>query len=143
MRVTRLIALCMLLGALTARADDAADAKAQARRDVDAGLAAQAAGHYDDAIKLYKRAYVAIPHPEILFDLAQASPLKGDLDAAVDYYKRYLAAEPAGRGASDAQRWIADLGKRIADRKAEARKADAARKAEAAREAEAARQAEA
>jgi hypothetical protein len=109
MRVATLIGVVLVLAAPAARADDRKD---QARRDVAAGLAAQGAGHYDEAIALYKRAYEAIPHPELLFNLGQACRLKGDAEAALGYYRRYLAAEPNGRAAGDAQRWIDALGKR-------------------------------
>jgi tetratricopeptide (TPR) repeat protein len=145
MRLPKLIVVCLLAGSLAARADDL---KEQARRDVDAALTAQSAGQYDEAIALYKKAYAAIPHPEILFNLGQAYRLKGDVDTALDYYRRYLAAEPSGRAAGDASRWVTELGKRKReqDRKAEeARKADEARKArraEEGRRAEEARKAE-
>src|SRR5262245_57508804 len=127
MRLPKLIVVLLLLGSLAARADDLKD---QARRDVSAGMTAQTAGHYDEAIALYKKAYAAIPHPEILFNLGQAYRLKGDAETALDYYRRYLAAEPSGRAAGDANRWVTELGKQIADRKREQdRKAADARKA--------------
>src|ERR1044071_6487168 len=137
MRLPKLIVVLLLLGSLAARADDLKD---QARRDVSAGIAAQSGGHYDEAIALYKKAYAAIPHPEILFNLGQADRLEGDAETALDYYRRYLAAEPNGRAAGDANRWVTELGKRLADRKREqdrkvkeaARKADAASKVDTA-----------
>src|SRR5262249_4158138 len=105
--------------------------KDQAKRDVKAGLAAQAAGKYDDAIALYKKAYDAVPHPELLFDLGQAYRLKGDFESALVYYRRYLAVAPNGRGAKDAIKWVAQLDKKVKE-EAE-RKAEEARKAEQAR----------
>ena len=127
MRLPQLIMVLLLIGTLAARADDL---KEQAKRDVSAGIAAQSGGHYDEAIALYKKAYAAIPHPEILFNLGQAYRLKGDAETALDYYRRYLAAEPNGRAAGDANRWVTELDKRIADRKREQdRKAADARKA--------------
>jgi hypothetical protein len=97
--------------AAPARGDELTD---QAKRDVAAGLAAQSAGNYDEAIALYKKAFDAIPHPEILFDLGQAYRLKGDAETALGYYRRYLAVAPSGRVARDARRWIAELSKRVA-----------------------------
>jgi len=120
--------------------------KDQAKRDVSAGLAAQGAGHYDEAIALYNKAYEAVPHPEILFDLGQAYRLKGDAETALGYYRRYLAVEPKGRVAADAKRWMAELEKLIKDeapRKAAERAAAEAAREQAEREAEAARQARA
>jgi len=125
--------------------------KDQAKRDVSAGLVAQGAGRYDEAIALYNKAYEAVPHPEILFDLGQAYRLKGEAETALGYYRRYLAVEPNGRVAADAKRWMAELEKIVKEQApkkaaeraaAEARAAEAARK-EAERKAEEARQDEA
>jgi len=111
-----LVVLALLAGLAPARAraDDLTD---RARRDVTAGLAAQSAGRYDEAIALYKKAFDAIPHPEILFDLGQAYRLKGDADTALGYYRRYLAVAPNGRVARDARHWVAELTRQIADNK--------------------------
>jgi tetratricopeptide (TPR) repeat protein len=136
------ILVVLVLGwfAASATADTLKD---QARRDVTAGLAAQSEGRYDDAIALYKRAYEAVPHPEILFDLAQAYRLKGDPETALGLYQRYLAVEPRGRVAADARRWAAELDKVVAQHRADAaRKAEATRKADEASKAEHARRAE-
>lgn len=108
-------ALVLALAAATATADDLT---AQARRDVEAGLAAQSAGRYDDAIARYKTAFASVPHPEILFNLGQAHRLKGELEAALSYYQQYLSVEPNGRVASDAKRWSAELERTIAAHKA-------------------------
>jgi len=110
--------------ALSAGADTL---KEQAKKDVIAGLEAQNAGRYDEAIALYKKAYDAVPHPEILFNLAQAYRLKGDADNALDHYQRYLRVEPDGRVAADATRWVAVLEKRVAQRKTGAAKTSTAK----------------
>jgi hypothetical protein len=109
--VTVSLLLLVWLAAPPARGDELTD---QAKRDVAAGLAAQSAGNYDEAIALYKKAFDAVPHPEILFDLGQAYRLKGDAETALGYYRRYLAVAPSGRVARDARRWIAELSKRVA-----------------------------
>ncbi len=116
----RLVALTLVFFAVTAHADDRREL---AKRNVDAGLAAQAAGKYDDAIALYKQAYDVVPHPEILFDLAQAYRLKGELETALEYYMKYLAAEPNGRVSKDAARWAGELEKQVAAKKAAAQQA--------------------
>src|SRR5688500_8068804 len=85
--------------------------KEQAKKAVAAGLDAQNAGRYDEAIAHYRKAYDAVPHHEILFNLAQAYRLKGDPETALGYYQRYLLVEPKGRVAADAKKWIAALEK--------------------------------
>jgi hypothetical protein len=116
--------------------------KEQAKKAVAAGLEAQSAGRYDEAIGFYRQAYDAVPHPELLFNLAQAYRLKGDPETALGMYQRYLAIEPKGRVAADARRWVAELEKSVAQRRADAAKADEARKIDDARKAEEARRAE-
>src|SRR2546421_3189699 len=111
-----LLAVAVIMAiAVPARADEI---KEQAKRDVAAGLAAQQDGKYDDAIALYKKAYDAVPHPEILFDLGQAYRLKGDTATAIGYYRRYLSVEPNGRVAKDAERYMAQLEKAQAEEEA-------------------------
>lgn len=114
--MVRLAALALALAVMAliagpARADELTD---QAKRDVTAGLAAQKAGQYDEAIALYKKAFDEVPHPEILFDLGQAYRLKGEPEIALGYYRRYLAVEPGGRAARDARHWVTELRKQLA-----------------------------
>ncbi|MEO8704570.1 MAG: tetratricopeptide repeat protein [Kofleriaceae bacterium] len=122
----RIVLVTMLVFAGTAFADAVKD---QAKRDVAAGIAAQAAGDYAAAIALYQKAYDAVPHPELQFNLGQAYRLKGDdPEAALACYRRYLAVEPRGRLAAEAARRIAELEPIAAAHAAEqARRADAAR----------------
>jgi iron complex outermembrane receptor protein len=101
----------MLMAVRPARADERKD---RAKAAVEAGLAAQAAGHYDEAIARYQEAYDAVPHPEILFDLAQAYRLAGKLQTARDDYERYLAIDPDGRVSKDAAHWVAELDAQLA-----------------------------
>jgi tetratricopeptide (TPR) repeat protein len=112
----RLAILVLFFAIAPAYADDR---KEHAKRAVNAGLAAQAAGRYDEAIADYKEAYDIVPHPELLFDLGQAYRLKDAAEIAVEYYDRYLAVEPDGRVAKDARRWIAELAPVVQARKAE------------------------
>ncbi|HEY0993098.1 MAG TPA: tetratricopeptide repeat protein, partial [Kofleriaceae bacterium] len=100
--------------------------KEQAKKAVVAGLEAQSAGRYDEAIAYYRKAYDAVPHAEILFNLAQAYRLKGDAETALGLYQRYLLVEPRGRVAADARKWVAALERVVAERKTDA-KTDAAK----------------
>lgn len=151
-----IMAVCLCATSI-AHADER---KELAKKEVAAGIAAQQAGKFDEAIAHYNKAYQAVPHPEILFDLGQAYRLKGEPEAAIDAYERYLSVEPSGRAAPEANRLVAELKKQIEARKVgppnandaraaeearraeELRRADDARKAEDARSAEDARRAE-
>jgi tetratricopeptide (TPR) repeat protein len=98
---------------------DQEDRRDQALRDVDAALAAQAKGAYDEAIKFYTHAYDLAQQPEVQFDLGEVYRLKGDLDKAYDSYMKYLEAEPNGRMSKDAAHWAGELEKQMAARKGE------------------------
>jgi tetratricopeptide (TPR) repeat protein len=125
------------------------DRKQVARQYTEAGLAAAKLGDYDTAINFYQKAYQLLPHPTLIFNIAEAQRLAGRIDLALSLYRRYLSDAPAGPQAQDARDRIAEIEARKAD---DARKIDAARKEEddrraAARKAEedrtaAARQAE-
>src|ERR1041384_6239867 len=73
--------------ATTARAEPAPKSKVQAAKTyVDAGLVAQKAGDYDTAIQLFTKAYELVPHPVLLFNMAQAHRLAGRIDRALTLY---------------------------------------------------------
>ncbi|HEX3480615.1 MAG TPA: hypothetical protein VHT91_36610 [Kofleriaceae bacterium] len=93
----------------TTSAPDPAAAKL-AKQYVDAGLAAQDAHDYDTAITLYSRAYRLVPHPLLIFNLAQAHRLAGHADKALVLYRRYLDEDPEGAQATIARSFVAELG---------------------------------
>lgn len=80
-----------------------------AKQYVDAGLAAQEAHDYDTAIALYSRAYQLVPHPLLIFNLAQAHRLAGHPDEALVLYQQYLAKGPSGAQATIARGLVAAL----------------------------------
>jgi iron complex outermembrane receptor protein len=86
-----------------------------AKQYVDAGLAAQNARDYDTAITLYTKAYELVPHPLLLFNLAQAHRLAGRDDQALPLYEKYLAEEPGGAQAPIAQELVAELRARASE----------------------------
>src|SRR5262249_54217758 len=49
----------------------AADKTKVAKQYVDAGLAAQGTGDYDTALTMYSKAYQLVPHPLLIFNMAQ------------------------------------------------------------------------
>jgi tetratricopeptide (TPR) repeat protein len=80
-----------------------------ARSYVDAGLAAQKSGDYDTAIMLYKKAYELVPHPVLLFNMAQAHRLAGHAEQALALYRKYLKEDPHGAEARTARELVAEL----------------------------------
>jgi tetratricopeptide (TPR) repeat protein len=101
-----------------------------AKEYVKAGLAAQAAGNYGAAVRNFAKAYEQVPHKILLFNIAQAHRLAGQLDEAIEFYTRYLAAEPKGARSSLAQELLGELTIQKAERDrtlAEARRAELAR----------------
>src|SRR5690242_10609567 len=81
-----------------------------AKQLVSAGSAAFHRKSYREAIELYRKAYALIPHPILLFNIAQAQRLGGQLDEAARSYKGYLVADPNGDEAASARALLATLG---------------------------------
>jgi tetratricopeptide (TPR) repeat protein len=126
--------------ALAQSAPAPVDKKQVAKQYVDAGLAAQDSGDYETAITFYLKAYQLVPHPTLLFNMAQAHRLAGHIDQALSLYKRYLSEDPRGAEASTARQLVSEIETRKAD---DARKADEARRSDEARKSDEARDARA
>jgi tetratricopeptide repeat protein len=92
----------------------APDKRQVAKRYVAAGDAAQKAGDYDTAIEMYEKAYKLVPHPVLIFDIAQAQRLAGRLDEALRQYRQYVAVVPSGPEAETARDCIADIEAKLA-----------------------------
>src|ERR1043165_6786751 len=85
-------------------------AKAQTAKEfINAGLAAQNAKDFETAISLYQKAYDLIPHPVLLFNIAQAHRLAGHDADALTFYERYLQAEPNGSQAAVARDFVTEI----------------------------------
>ena len=104
----------------------AVDKKKAAKQYTEAGLSAAKLGDYDTAIGLYEKAYSLVPHPTLLFNIAEAQRLAGRIDVALTLYRRYLSDAPNGPLVRDARDQIAEI---EASKAAEARKAEEARQA--------------
>ena len=93
-----------------------ADSKTdEARNHFKLGKQFQDNGAYERAAEEYKRAYDADPRPEMLFNIAQAYRLAKQKEQALDYFKQYLAKQPAGAGADEARKHVVTLQKEIDD----------------------------
>src|SRR6185369_136753 len=91
-----------------------ADAKAKdkqkvAKQYVDAGLAAQNSGDYDTALIFYSKAYQLVPHPLLIFNMAQAHRLAGRTEKALTLYAKYLSEDPNGAQAQMARDLVAEI----------------------------------
>lgn len=102
-------------GALPAHAGPESDpGSLEARRRL-AGEHVQKGDHFKDAGDFkaaeteYQKAYDLVPHPLLLFDLAQVHRLDGDKKVALDYYRRYLKASPDGPAAAQARHYVSEL----------------------------------
>ncbi len=135
MRLTHLFVLA-LAGSVTvaatpiATAEQAPDKKTQAKKYVDAGLAAESGADYATAISMYEKAYALIPHPVLLYNIANAHRLAGELALALDFYNQYVAADPKGTQVKASRERIAEIEAALSDAKATA-DAEAQAKADA------------
>jgi tetratricopeptide (TPR) repeat protein len=107
--------LLLALLAVPAAADPGS--KDQAKAHFKQGKAFQDVGAYDKAADEYKAAYEIDPRPEMLFNIAQAYRLAGTKQAALDYFQKYLDAQPNGAGADEARQHVAELTKEIEEDK--------------------------
>ncbi len=102
------------LGALTSAA--AATDEDLAREHTKRGMAAYNLGNYTEAASEFEAAYRLFLDPALLFNIAQAYRLNGDVDKALNGYRSYLRTVPPGtRNRAAAERWSQEL-ERVAAR---------------------------
>ena len=104
--------------AARAQPGEGGDAEAQERRrrasaHVEQGDRYKEAGEFAKAAREYEKAYELVPHAVLFFNIAQVHRLGGDRPRALEYYERYLAAEPDGRASAQARRFAAELEREI------------------------------
>jgi tetratricopeptide (TPR) repeat protein len=111
-RIDRLVfigLLVLLAGEPLAAETTAAPAVEMAKLHFKKGEAEYEAGRYAAAIDEYQIAYGLAPAPGLLFNIAKCYRLDGDRERALDYYRRYLSADPEGPGWKEAVAQIAVL----------------------------------
>ena len=84
---------------------------------------------YDKAVAEYRAAYELAPRPGLLFNIGLCYEKLGNPARAVDYYGRFLSAEPAGPKAPEARARREALLERIVAQQSEAERQTAARQA--------------
>jgi Tetratricopeptide repeat len=100
-----IVGLLVLAATGTARADDAADAKAHYQR----ATAHFAVGEYREAATEYEEAFKLKQDPAILFNAAQAHRLAGDNQKALLIYNNVIKLYPTSRYATDSKERIEKL----------------------------------
>src|SRR5438477_5354905 len=73
------------------------------------------AKQFDDAILEFKKSYDLDPKPLTLYKIASAYYAKGDYKGAIDYYQKYLTADPDGPFAPQAIEFSTLANKALAD----------------------------
>lgn len=74
-----------------------ADARTEARGHFKKGMDAIAVQKYDDGIAELEKAYAILPHANVLYNVARAYTELGNLDKAIEYYKRYVDSNPSDK----------------------------------------------
>ncbi|WP_224247223.1 TonB-dependent receptor domain-containing protein [Hyalangium gracile] len=93
MKRAGVLALCLYAG--TALADE----RLEARRHFRNGMSLISQGQFDQGIAELQEAYAIKPHPNVLYNIARAYLDAGRSAEALDWYRRYLAANPPDKEA--------------------------------------------
>lgn len=99
------VLLALVVVVRIAHADDRDDAK----REFNAGQAADKTKDYREAIEHYLRAFGLVPHPFALFNIAADYELLGDLRQAAHFYEKYIAATDDAKDRERVKKLLADL----------------------------------
>jgi tetratricopeptide (TPR) repeat protein len=76
-------------------------------------------GEYDAAIAEFKQSYELSNAAGLLFNIAQAARLKKDYEQALHFYKRFVRLAPDAPNRADAEQWITELERTVAEAKAQ------------------------
>lgn len=111
-----LIASLLVLGARPALAQSTE--QDQAREHYKKGLAAYNLGQYSEAASEFEAAYRLFLDPALLFNIAQAHRMNGELEKALNGYRSYLrTAAPGTRDRAQAEKWRQELEREVAKAK--------------------------
>ena len=80
-----------------------------AKEDSNQGTRHFELGHYQEALGEFEAAYMAVPDPVFLFNIAQCHRKMGHDKEAIDFYKRYLRNAPKAPNRADVQKRIQEL----------------------------------
>jgi len=91
------VCAALALVALLAPATAVADARSDAKRHFRDGMSLIAAGQVERGIAELKQAYAIKPHPDVLYDIAKAYVDLGNISEALNYFRQYVATDPADK----------------------------------------------
>lgn len=113
LRLVLVVSLALCGTAPLARAQEKASPTEARRREasehVQRGDALKESGDHAAAAREYQKAYALVPHPVLIFNLAQVYRLGGDRERAIEHYERYLVADPNGRASRQARQFADQL----------------------------------
>jgi len=93
----------------------------QARDHYKKGLAAYNLGQYSEAAAEFEAAYRLFLDPALLFNIAQAHRMNGQMEKALGGYRAFLRTAPPGtRNRAQAEKWEQELEREVARAKAAA-----------------------
>jgi len=98
-------------------ADETATAKERAMDLYEQSLALYQQGDLEQAGELLSQAYALDPNPTLLYNQARVHEGLGDLEAAIDAYRRFLVAAPSAPDRGAIQKRISTLEAQLADRR--------------------------
>ncbi|TMA43362.1 MAG: tetratricopeptide repeat protein [Deltaproteobacteria bacterium] len=91
------VCAALALVALLAPTAALADARSDAKRHFREGMSLIAAGQVERGIAELKQAYAIKPHPDVLYDIAKAYVDLGNISEALNYFRQYVATDPADK----------------------------------------------
>jgi hypothetical protein len=86
---------CLLAVIALAHGASADDARASAKKHVEAATALHKHRHWAEALDELNTAYTLDPQPELLYAIAQLHVALGDCPQAITFYERFIASKPA------------------------------------------------
>jgi tetratricopeptide (TPR) repeat protein len=117
--VLRSITILSLLLIFTWGARSFAEApEVEARHHFEDGSKAYALGEFQRAIAEYRAAYNSKPDPAILYNIAQAYRLSGDMQQALFFYRSYLRQDPKAPNRKEVDKRIHDLDEQVRQHRA-------------------------
>lgn len=82
------------------------------------GDSKEAARLFKESAEQYQAAYDLVPHPLMLYNLAQVYRLAGEAERSLQFYEDFLKADPVGEAADFARKYVKILERKVAKAKA-------------------------